>query len=68
MTHSISRYTRGIRLTVVQKKTRETSVVIIDISFTAGPGVGYCFLLKLEYYSSENLLMSISDNMLISPA
>ena len=30
--------------------------------------VGCCFLLKLEYYSSENLLKFISNKMLISPA
>ena len=32
------------------------------------PGVRCCFLLKLEYYSSENLLKFISSKMLISPA
>ena len=31
-------------------------------------GVGCCFLLKLEYYSSENLLKIIYDKTLISPA
>ena len=31
-------------------------------------GVGCSFLLKLEYYSSENLLKVISNKMLISPA
>ena len=32
------------------------------------PGVGCCFLLKLEYYSSENLLKFISNKTLITPA
>ena len=32
------------------------------------PGVGCCFLLKLEYYSSENWLKFISNKTLISPA
>ena len=35
---------------------------------TLTAGVGCCFLLKLEYYSSENLLKFISNKLFISLA
>ena len=35
---------------------------------TSKPGVGCCSLLKLEYYSSENLLKFMYNKTLIFPA
>ena len=39
-----------------------------DVIIMKKAGVGCCFLLKLEYYSSENLLKFISNKILISNA